>query len=124
MKEKHKLLTLYSTLCFNSKAQIVINNNKIIPTLNQSIHELIGKVDTWIKDSSNWYIDTINDHYLNTAKYKSLNGKFYIKLPENLMNLRKVVNNFKNSDNECCRWCHIRYLSPKQIHAERIKKDD
>ena len=50
------------------------------------MHELINKLDKWSNNDSNWHIDTINNHYLSTAKYKPLNVHFYIKLPVNLLN--------------------------------------
>ena len=34
----------------------------------------------------------------------------------------KGLINFKNNDNKCFRWCHIRHLNPLKIHPERIKK--
>ena len=30
----------------------------------------------------------------------------------------------KNEDNECFRWCHIRYLNPVDKDPQRIKKSD
>ena len=34
----------------------------------------------------------------------------------------KGLINIKNNDNECFRWCHIRYLSPQTKDPQRIKK--
>ena len=31
---------------------------------------------------------------------------------------------FKNNDQKCFFWCHIRHLNPLKIHPERIKKQD
>ena len=32
--------------------------------------------------------------------------------------------NLPNDDNECFRWCHIRYLNPQEKDPQRIKKSD
>ena len=32
--------------------------------------------------------------------------------------------NLKNDDDECFRWCHIRYLNPQEKDPQRIKKSD
>ena len=53
-----------------------------------------------------------------------MKGSSYIKLPQELRHHRKGLINMKNEDNECFRWCHIRYLNPQDVHSERIKKSD
>ena len=32
--------------------------------------------------------------------------------------------NLQNKDNECFKWCHIRYLNPQEKDSQRIKKTD
>lgn len=32
--------------------------------------------------------------------------------------------NLIDNDNECFRWCNIRYLNPKDKHPKRIKRSD
>ena len=53
-----------------------------------------------------------------------MNGSSYIKLPQELRNSSKGLINMKNEDNECFRWCHIRYLNPVDKDPQRIKKSD
>ena len=36
----------------------------------------------------------------------------------------KDLINIKNKDNECFKWCHIRFTNPQDKHPERIKKQD
>ncbi|CAH3150415.1 unnamed protein product [Pocillopora meandrina] len=36
----------------------------------------------------------------------------------------KGLINIKNNDNECFRWCHIRFLNPQDSHSELIKRSD
>ena len=53
-----------------------------------------------------------------------MRGNSYIPLPEKLQNAAKGLINLQNEDNECFRWCHIRYLNPQNDHPQRIKKID
>ena len=48
----------------------------------------------------------------------------YIPLPTELQHHNKGLINLINNDNECLRWCNIRYLNPKDNHPKRIKRSD
>ena len=58
------------------------------------------------------------------VNYKALKGSSYIQLPAELRNSSKGLINIKNNDNECFRWCHIRFLNPQRKDPQRIKKAD
>ena len=71
----------------------------------------------WLSEGSGWVISSIDAHYINTAVYKPLEGSSYIPLPLELRNSTKVLVKLKTDDNECFRWCNIRYLnSQEKIH--------
>ena len=53
-----------------------------------------------------------------------MKGSSYIKLPAELRNSAKGLINLKNEDNQCFRWCHIRFLNPQDKYPQRIKKVD
>ena len=36
----------------------------------------------------------------------------------------KGLINFKNEDDECFKWCHVRFINPQNKNSERIKKED
>ena len=36
----------------------------------------------------------------------------------------KGLINIKNKENECFKWCHIRFINPTNNHPERINKQD
>ena len=36
----------------------------------------------------------------------------------------KGLINIKNKDDECFKWCHVRFINPINIHPERINKKD
>ena len=78
----------------------------------------------WISEGSGWTIQSVDGHYINLTKYIPLKGSSYIELPTELKNPAKGLINLKNKDNECFRWCHIRYLNPQEKDPQRIKKSD
>ena len=109
---------------FNSKTKILINENEINEVLQTSRQELIKAIGQWISEGSGWTIKSVDGHYINLTKYIPLKGSSYIELPTELRNSAKGLINLKNEDNECFRWCHIRYLNPKEKDPQRIKKSD
>ena len=72
----------------------------------------MNDVAEWLKEGSGWTTDGVLEHYFNLVNYTPLEGKSYIPLPKELQNSLKGLINLKNEDNECFRWCHIRYLNP------------
>ena len=116
--------TVYKTAYFNSKPQIIINNTEIPESLQLSKQKILNMIAQWISEGSGWIIESVDNHYLNIVQYQPMKGSSYIKLPQELKHHRKGLINMKNEDNECFRWCHIRYLNPQDVHPERIKKID
>ena len=109
---------------FNSKAQIIMNISDIKPNLEMSQEKIMSDVAEWLKEGSSWTTDGVLEHYFNLVNCKPLEGKSYIPLPKELQNTLKGLINLKNEDNECFRWCHIRYLNPQEVRPERIKRTD
>ena len=65
------------------------------------------------------------DHTISISTYNPLAGSNYIKLPKELDHPRKGLINIQNDhDNECFKWCLVRYLSPVYYHLARITKTD
>ena len=116
--------TLEKTAYFNSTPQTIINNAEIPEALQLSKQQILNMIAQWISEGSGWTIESVDNHYLNIVQYQPMKGSSYIKLPQELRHHRKGLINMKNDDNECFRWCHIRYLNPQDVHPERIKKID
>ena len=112
------------TAYFNSKTKTLINKNEINEVLQTSRQELIKAIGQWISEGSGWTIQSVDGHYINLTKYIPLKGSSYIELPTELKNPAKGLINLKNKDDECFRWCHIRYLNPQEKDPQRIKKSD
>ena len=109
---------------FNSKTETLINENEINEVIQTSRKELIKAIGQWISEGSGWTIQSVDGHYINLTKYIPLKGSSYIELPTELKNPAKGLINLKNKDDECFRWCHIRYLNPQEKDPQRIKKSD
>ena len=116
--------TVYKTAYFNSKPQIIINNTEIPESLQLSKQKILNMIAQWISEGSGWTIESVDNHYLNIVQYQPMKGSSYIELPQELKHHRKGLINMKNKDNECFRWCHIRYLNPQDKYPQRIKKSD
>ena len=116
--------TIIKTAYFNSMTTTIINKNEINKALQTSRQELMKAIGQWISEGSGWTIQSVDSHYLNLTKYTPINGSSYIQLPVELRNPAKGLVNLQNRDNQCFRWCHIRYLNPQDKDPQRIKKSD
>ena len=114
----------YDTTYFNSKPQTIINNLEIIKALQLSKQQILNIISQSIANGSNWIVESVENHYLNVVKYEPIKGSSYIELPSELQHNKKGLINLKNKDNECFRWCHIRYINPQEKDPQRIKKID
>ena len=119
---KNEIIT--KTAYFNSKPKTIINKTQITEELQSSKHEILNITAQWISEGSGWTIESVDNHYLNIVQYEPIKGSSYIELPEELKHHLKGLINLKNKDNECFRWCHIRYLNPQDKNPQRIKKSD
>ena len=109
---------------FNSTSQTIINQMEINEALQMSKQNILNKIAQWISEGSGWTVQSVDNHYLNIAKYEPMKGSSYIQLPNELRNSKKGLINMKNEDNECFRWCHIRHINPQDKYPQRIKKID
>ena len=123
-KKNSKNEIIIKTAYFNSKPKTIINKTQITEELQSSKHEILNITAQWISEGSGWTIESVDNHYLNIVQYEPMKGSSYIELPQDLKHHRKGLINLKNNDNECFRWCHIRYLNPQDKYPQRIKKID
>ena len=73
---------------------------------------------------SGWTISSVDGHFVNVVKYRPLEGNSYIPLPVELRHCKKGLDNLKNEENECFRWCHVRLLNPQERNPQQIKTTD
>ena len=82
----------------------------VIPNIQKSL----GK-------GSGWIINSVIDHTISISNYNPLAGSSYIKLPKELNHPRKGLISIQNiDDNECFKWCLIRYINPADHHPTKI----
>ena len=112
------------TAYFNSRAQIVLNSDDFLPSLQLSQQKLLKDISVWLSEGSGWTIDRIDDHYINIVVYDPLKGNSYIPLSQELNYPRKGLVNLENDDNECFSWCHIRFFNPQDKEPMRTKTSD
>ena len=115
---------IYKPAYFNSRAEIIINPNDFMPGLQLSQQQILNGIAVWLSEESGWTISSLDEHYINTVVYDPLKVSSYIPFPVELRNSSRELVYLKNEDNECFRWCHIRYLNPQEKNAQRIIKWD
>ena len=101
---------------------ITVTNQRL--DLNNAYEELNDRLDIWSGLGSGWIIDKIEEISIDISNYDPLAGSSSIKLPPELNYPMKGSINLKNNDNECFKWCHIRFINPQNKDADKIKKQD
>ena len=100
------------------RAKLIMYFNRSIVGLYQNIQKSLGK-------SSCSIINSVVDVNINISKYKPLNGSSYIKLTKNLEYPTKGLINIQNiNNNECLKWCLVRYVRPGDHDLAKIRKYD
>ena len=98
------------TVHIKTKA-ITVTNQRF--NLNSAYEELKHRLDIWTGLGSGWIMDKIEDINIDIANYDPLAGSSYITLPPELNSSMKGLINIKNKDNECFKWCHVRFINPQ-----------
>ena len=109
---------------FNSTATAILNELENPNFYDNAVEEILSRIAKWISKGSGWVIERILNFYFNVVSYKPLKGRSYFPLPEELRLSRKGLIYLKNKDNECFRWCHVRYKNPLQKDPQRITLKD
>ena len=104
---------MFAPVYFNSATKTVINSQC---NLDESFQKVLYGIDSWINRGSSWIIELILDEYVNIYVFSPLSGSKYIELPYKLKYSMKGLISFKNNDNKCFLWCHIRHLNQLKMH--------
>ena len=117
--------TKYETFYLHSKAETIINESDIDNLFKPIYITVISNIQKSFQRGSGWINDSVVDHNISISKYNSLAGSSYIKLPKELDHPRKGLINIQNIDNnECFKWCLVRYLNPTNSKLAKIAKAD
>ena len=59
-------------------------------------------------------------HQLAISKINPCERSYSFLLPKELGNSMKILINIQNKDNECFKWCLVRYLNPVNKNPAKI----
>ena len=92
----------------------------------KSIYTIIIKnIQRSLGKGLSWIIDSVIDHIISISKYNPLARRSCIKLPKELDHPRKSLINIQNTDdNECLKWCMVRYVNLADHNPRNITKAD
>ena len=117
--------TKYDNFYSSSKVEKVINESDIDDVFQSICTAIITNRQKSLGKGSGWIIYSVIDHTISISKYNPLAGISYIKLPKELYHPSKGFINIQNIDNnECFKWCLVRYLNPVNYHPAIITKAD
>ena len=88
----------FAPVYFNSTTKTVIN---LKYDLDKYFHEILYRINNWIKEGSGWVIESVDAEYVNFYIFSPLSASTYIEFPRRLKNLTKDLINIKNNDNKC-----------------------
>ena len=118
-EDKTKCGNFYSS----TKAEIIINESDIDDVFQSIYTTIITNIQKSLGKGSGWIIDSVTDYAISISKYSPLAGSSYIKLLKELDHPRKGLINIQNiDDNECFKWCFVRYLNPAGHNPRKITK--
>ena len=116
-KIKSEDKTKHDNFYSSSKAEIIINESDIDDVFKSTHTAVKINIQKSLGKNSGWIIDSVIDHTISISRY--------IKLPKELDNPRKgLINSQDTDDNECFKWCLVRYLNPVDHYATRNTKAD
>ena len=117
--------TKYVNFYSSSKAEIIFNESDIDGVPLSIYATIITNIKKSLGKGSSWIIDSVIEYTVSISKYNALSGSSYIKLPKELDHPRKGLINVQNTDdNECFKWCFVRYLNPADHNSRRISEAD
>ena len=117
-EDKTKCDNFYSS----AKTEIIINESDIDDVFQSIYTTIITNIQKSLGKSSGWITDSVIDHTITISKCNLFAVSSYIKLLKELDHPRKGLINI--DDNECFKWCLVRYLNPADPNIRRITKAD
>ena len=111
------------TLFIHTQKQNNINESDIDDAFQSFYTTIISNKQKYLGKGSGWIIDSVIHHTISISKYNPLAGSSHIKLPKELDHSGKGLIITQNiDDNECFKWCSVRYVNPAYNHPARTTK--
>ena len=115
--------TKYGTFCSQSKAEKVLEESDIDDMFESIYTTVISNIQNLLGKGSDWIIGSVIYHNINISECNPLAGSSYVKLPKELHHPRIGSISIQNiHDNECFKWCLVRYSHPAQYNPKKIPK--
>ena len=97
-----------------------INNDDMFKSTYTTV---ILNIPKSLGKGSGWIIDSVINYKVSNSNHNPLSGSSYIKFPKELDHPKKELINIQNiDDDECFKWCLVRYLNPTDHYPARITK--
>ena len=118
-EDKIKYVTFYSY----SKAERIINEKDINDEFKSIYTTVISNIQKSLGKDSGWIIYSGIDHNICISRYDLITRSSCIKLSKELHHPRKGLINIQNiGDNQCLKWCLVRYSNPGDRNLAKIAK--
>ena len=118
-EDKGNYDNFYSSL----KVGTIINESDIDEVFQSIYTTIITNIQKSLEKGSGWMIDSVIDCTISISKDNPVAGHSYIKLLKEFDQSRKGLINIKNTDdNECFKWCLVRYLNPLDHNPGKLTK--
>ena len=75
--DKNEPKMIFKTAYFNSKAKTISNENEINESIQTSNEEILNGIAIWLSEGSGWTVQSSDEQYINTVKYKPLKGSSF-----------------------------------------------
>ena len=105
-----------------NKMHTVVHKSQIKQAVDQTINDLIRRIEDWEGQDSGWVIDEVLELFLNVAKYNPLRGSSYIELPKELAAKHPIIHPQSKDDEMCFKWAVIAAKNPNQRDLQRVTK--
>ena len=73
------------------------------------------KIDNWVNEGSGWIIELIESQYINISTYRPLSESSYVKLPGELISLKKEWPTSKIK-----KYKKIKKYTKKELHGKIV----
>ena len=103
---------LCNTFYLNSKAETIVNENKIEDLFLSIYSTVTSNIQASLQQCSGWITNSVINHTFNTSKCNPLASCSYIKLTKVLGHPRKGLINIQIiDDNVCSKWSFLIKIS-------------
>ena len=118
-KEDTKTFTITNNAYFHSDTYINLDSSNVKDIIRKSEESIFEKISSYLNNGSGWYFKELVRLEIHINEYKPIRGSSYIPLPDWIMRKKAIVS-IQNKDDKCFIWSILRYLNPREIHANRL----